>query len=76
MKRLISAGIGIGCLPAHIAQLDVENGYLWKLPPHEGVVDANIVMIWNRKAQRSSAQQIFIEELKENFNSLDSGLIS
>lgn len=71
IKRLISAGIGIGCLPDHIAQLDVENGHLWKLPPHEGIVDANIVMIWNNKAQRSSAEQIFIDELKGKFNNLE-----
>ena len=67
IKRLINAGIGIGCLPDHIAQFDVESGNLWKLPPNEGIVDANIVMLWNNKAQKSSAEQIFIEELKRSF---------
>ncbi|GBQ21367.1 LysR family transcriptional regulator [Gluconacetobacter sacchari] len=62
------AGRVIGCLPEHIAQPDVENGQLWRLPPKAGVADADIRLIWNEAAQYSRAEQTFIDEMNKFFS--------
>ncbi len=45
VRRMIVAGLGIGPLPIHVAQSDVEAGLLWRLPPYDSppAIDINVV---------------------------------
>lgn len=61
VKRLLIAGLGIGCLPEHSVQRDLEEGRLWRLPPGEGVCSVDLHLLWHRNAQRSSAEMAFLK---------------
>ena len=37
LRRMIMAGVGIGALPLHVAQRDVESGRLRQLPPYDAL---------------------------------------
>ena len=63
VRRLVCAGFGIGCLPEHLAADDVARGVLWRLPPDDGVIDADIHVLWNREQKMSSAELAFLEGL-------------
>ena len=64
VRRLVIAGFGIGCLPEHVVADDVTAGLLWKLPPHEGIADVDIHLLWNRDQRMSRAESVFIEALR------------
>ncbi|ROM90907.1 LysR family transcriptional regulator [Pseudomonas brassicacearum] len=64
IQRLICAGFGIGCLPVHLVQRDVEQGLLWRLPPDEGVVDLDIRLLWNREQKMTPAETVFLESFQ------------
>ncbi|MBV4457521.1 LysR family transcriptional regulator [Pseudomonas sp. COR58] len=64
VRRLVIAGFGIGCLPEHVVAADVGAGLLWRLPPHEGIADVDIHMLWNREQRMSRAETLFIERLQ------------
>lgn len=61
--RLIYAGFGIGCLPEHVAEQEVKQGKLWKLPPIEGVADVDINLLWNHEQKMSLAEGAFLSSL-------------
>ncbi|WP_095099069.1 LysR family transcriptional regulator [Pseudomonas sp. Irchel 3A5] len=63
IRRLVIAGIGLGCLPEHVVVDDVEQGLLWRVPPLEGVADVDIHLLWNREQRMSRAETVFIEGL-------------
>lgn len=64
VRRLVIAGFGVGCLPAHAVAADVGAGLLWQLPPHEGIADVDIHLLWNREQRMSRAESVFIEALQ------------
>jgi DNA-binding transcriptional LysR family regulator len=63
VRRLVIAGYGLGCLPEHAVAEDEQKGLLWRLPPHEGVADVDIHLLWNREQKMSRAESVFIESL-------------
>lgn len=63
VRRMIVCGLGIGPLPEHIAQRDVDDGELWELPPYEGVAPVDIHFIWNDQARFNRAEKALIELL-------------
>jgi DNA-binding transcriptional LysR family regulator len=63
-RRLVIAGLGIGCLPEHVVAADVESGLLWRLPPREGIADVDIHLLWNHDQRMSRAETLFIERLQ------------
>ncbi|GBR07301.1 LysR substrate-binding domain-containing protein [Acetobacter oeni] len=69
VRRLILAGFGIGCIPEHIARKDEERRLFRRLPPDEGVAEANIHFLWNLQARYSRAEEIFISMMKETLSS-------
>ncbi|WEK08415.1 MAG: LysR family transcriptional regulator [Candidatus Pseudomonas colombiensis] len=66
--RLVSAGLGIGCLPTHLVQREVEQGLLWRLPPEEGVVDFDLKLLWNREQKMTQAETVFLQGLQHMLN--------
>ncbi|WP_332395206.1 LysR substrate-binding domain-containing protein [Ralstonia sp. 1B3] len=63
VRRLIVAGFGIGCLPEHVAQDDVEQGRLQRLPPEAGVADVDMHLLWMADRKFSAAEAAFLEAL-------------
>jgi len=47
-----------------VVAADVEAGLLWRLPPHEGIADVDIHLLWNREQRMSRAETLFIERLQ------------
>ena len=43
IRRMVMAGIGIGALPIHVAERDVRDGLLFRLPPY---ADPPAIDIW------------------------------
>lgn len=64
IRRLIIAGYGIGCLPAHVVQGDVAQRRLWPLPPEEGLADVDIFLMWNPERRMNQAERAFIDALE------------
>ena len=65
VRRLVIAGFGIGCLPEHIVEDDVQAGEVWRLPPAEGVIDVNVYLLWNREQKLTRAESVFLERFEQ-----------
>jgi DNA-binding transcriptional LysR family regulator len=65
VRRLLTAGFGIGCLPEQGIQSDVQNGRLWRLPPVEGVCVAELYLLWCRDAHHTPAESTFINAFRD-----------
>ncbi|MBB1593143.1 LysR family transcriptional regulator [Achromobacter sp. UMC46] len=65
VKRLLIAGFGIGCLPEHSVQADLEQGRLWRLPPGEGVCSVELHLLWHRDAQLTPAEKVFLKHFRD-----------
>jgi len=63
IKRLIFAGLGIGCLPEHTVRDDVRNGRFQRLPPERGVADVDVNLLWRRGRKLSVAETEFLNAL-------------
>lgn len=57
VRRMITANIGIGALPVHVAQRDVQLGILWPLPPYRNLPAIDISLIWNPKRSMNPAEK-------------------
>jgi len=68
VRRMIVAGIGIGPLPLHIAQSDVEKGNLWQLPPYDDLPPIDIYFIANPKAHLNRAEKGLINLLNSEIS--------
>ena len=68
VRRLVIAGYGLGCLPEHVVAEDEQKGLLWRLPPHDGVADVDIHLLWNREQKMSRAETVFIEQLQQRLS--------
>ncbi|OJH44226.1 LysR family transcriptional regulator [Paracoccus sp. SM22M-07] len=63
VRRMISAGLGVGPLPVHVARPDVEAGVLWRLPPYDQLPRIDVNVAWNPKARMNRAEQAFLDLL-------------
>lgn len=68
VRRMIIAGLGIGPLPLHVAQSDVEVGRLKQLPPFKNLPSIDIYTVVNPNARLNRAEVSFIEQLKQEVN--------
>lgn len=64
VQRLVCAGFGVGCMPEHLLHEDVEKGLLWRLPPAEGIVNADLHLLWNREQRMTMAETVFLESFQ------------
>ncbi len=65
IRRMIIAGLGIGALPVHVMQRDVNEGLLWPLPPYDNPTPIDVYLVSSPKAQLARAEQAFINVLRE-----------
>jgi len=65
VRRMIIAGLGIGPLPVHVAQRDVDAGLLWQLPPYDKMPEIDVHVVWNPRARLNRAEEAMLGELLE-----------
>lgn len=63
VRRMIVAGLGIGPLPLHVAQRDVQDGLLWQLPPYDQTAPVDVHVVWNPRAILNRAEQSLLDRL-------------
>ncbi|WP_321390121.1 LysR family transcriptional regulator [Emcibacter sp.] len=63
VRRLITAGIGIGPLPIHSVEVDVERGLLWQLPPYSDTPSVDVYVCTNPSCRYSRAESLFLDFL-------------
>jgi DNA-binding transcriptional LysR family regulator len=64
LRRMILCGLGIGPLPVHVAERDVKDGLLWRLPPYKNPPEVDIFLVTNPRKAFNRAESTFIEGLK------------
>jgi len=70
VRRLITAGVGIGPLPIHVVARDVADGLLWRLPPYENPPRIDIFLVTNPAARLNRAEAGFIDLLRQRVAAL------
>jgi len=68
VRRMIVNGLGIGPLPIHVVQRDVENRLLWRLPPYEDPPAIDIFLLWNPRTTLNRAENEFLNKLRERID--------
>lgn len=63
IQRFVRSGWGIGCLPEHTVQADIESGHLWPLPPYDGIPNIGLHLIWHQDSRFSQAEKVFFDFL-------------
>lgn len=59
VRRMVIAGLGVAPLPIHVAERDVRDGLLWRLPPYEDPPAVDIFVVANPQTQLNRAEQEF-----------------
>jgi len=65
---MIVHGLGIGPLPIHVVQRDVEQGNLWRLPPYEDPPAIDIYLVWNPRTTFNRAEAEFLNSLRRRID--------
>ncbi|HKJ95238.1 MAG TPA: LysR family transcriptional regulator [Gammaproteobacteria bacterium] len=63
VRRMITAGLGIGPLPIHVVERDIRAGLLWRLPPYQDPPAIDIYLVTNPRARHSRAEGLFLDLL-------------
>ncbi|TCM20571.1 DNA-binding transcriptional LysR family regulator [Novosphingobium sp. PhB165] len=69
-RRLVVNGVGIGFLPVHAVQAEVERGLLWPLLPAEFEPSYDIFLLARSEPARDTATQLFIDEVFRRIRAL------
>lgn len=64
IRRLLVNGIGIGALPIHVMEKDVQEGLLWPLPPYEKGPFIDVHLVTNPASRLSRPETAFVEALQ------------
>ncbi|MFC3395378.1 LysR family transcriptional regulator [Brenneria rubrifaciens] len=65
VRRMVRSGLGIGALPEHVVNSEVEAGHLWKLPPDDGIARITLHLMWNQEPKHNQAEEAFYHRLRE-----------
>jgi DNA-binding transcriptional LysR family regulator len=63
VRRMVQCGLGVGSLPIHVVERDVQDGLLWRLPPYEDPPEVDIFLVRNPKKKPNRAEQFFVDRL-------------
>ncbi|MFC4215243.1 LysR family transcriptional regulator [Pseudophaeobacter arcticus] len=63
VRRMIFSGLGVGPLPIHVAERDVQDGQLWQVPPYKDLPAIDVYLVWSENATKNRAEQILIDRL-------------
>ncbi len=70
VRRMIVVGLGIGPLPIHVAQRNVDDGLLWQLPPYGSPVPMDVYLAWNPETRLDRAERLMLSAFKEAIGKL------
>jgi DNA-binding transcriptional LysR family regulator len=70
VRRMITAGLGVGPLPIHVVRRDLEDGQLWQLPPYDKMPAIDVHVVWNPGAQMNRAEQALLNDLLERIEKI------
>lgn len=70
IRRLIMANLGIGALPIHVAQRDVEAGLIRQLPPYDDLPRISIYLISNPGRRFSEAETAFLTAIEAELSAI------
>lgn len=70
VRRMIISNIGIGALPVHVAQKDVQLGQLWQLPPYDDLPAVDIHLLVNPRRTMNRAEAVLLAMLEDELNSV------
>lgn len=73
VRRMIIAGVGIGPLPIHVVERDVDDGLLWRLPPYDDPPAVDIFLITNPRSAMSRAERLFLSMLHDRLDAAPRG---
>ncbi|MBZ0261726.1 MAG: LysR family transcriptional regulator [Hyphomicrobiales bacterium] len=73
VRRMIIAGLGIGALPVHVAQRDVQAGNLWRLPPYSNIPAVDVFFVTNPQRSTNPAESKLIALVNDLIRNLDLG---
>jgi DNA-binding transcriptional LysR family regulator len=65
VRRMAIAGLGVAALPVHVAERDVGDGLLWRLPPYVTLPEIDIYAVCNPDTHLNRAEQEFLRLLIE-----------
>lgn len=65
VRRMIVAGLGLGPLPVHVAQRDLEAGLLWRLPPYDAPPAIDVYVVSNPRSRLNRAEARFLAMLHQ-----------
>lgn len=65
LRRMIVAGLGVGALPAHIADEDFRRGLLWRLDVPGGVARVPVHLVRRPARRWPAAEQAFLAALDQ-----------
>jgi DNA-binding transcriptional LysR family regulator len=68
VRRMVIAGLGVGALPIHVAERDVREGQLFRLPPYADPPAIDIWMVLNPAASLNQAEREFIRLLSRRID--------
>ena len=69
IRRMISAGMGLGALPVHAMEGDVRDGRLWRIPLHDLEPSVDVHFIQNPRSGLDRGEEVFIERVMEYIRS-------
>lgn len=70
VRRMIVAGMGIGPLPIHVVQRDVDAGMLWQLPPYDDPPAIDLYVLSNPAMRHTRAERLFLDDLTADLGAL------
>lgn len=70
VRRMIMSNLGIGALPVHVAEKDVQLGNLWQLPPYSGLPVVDIHLLTNPRRTLNRAEMVLLTMLETELNAV------
>ncbi len=64
VRRMILCGLGIGALPLHVAERDLRDGQLWRLPPYDEPPAVDIYLVSNPDKRLNRAETLVLTQLR------------
>jgi len=68
IRRMVIAGLGIGALPVHVVERDVQDGQLYRLPPFSGLPPIKIWLVNHPEASLNQAEREFFRMLTDRID--------
>lgn len=69
-QRMITAGLGFGPLPLHVAERFVARGELWRLPPYGQELPIDIHLAQHKSSRLNRAEMAFADMVQQRLDTI------